>query len=192
MNHLRRAAIRRRAFTFVEMMVVAAVLAVFATVVIPQLASADRPSAESLRSLLEADLRRARTEALARAMPVSLVVAADGSGWWLADGASPASAMTGTRRTFGRGALSANPETRLLVQPTVDGDPPSAGTSQGAVADAAIRVLASFDALGSRDDAAPQVELRHGGERLARWTLPAGRSRFEHERIGRLLGRDPA
>lgn len=159
----------RRAFTFVEMMVVAAILAVFATIVIPQLASADRPSPESLRSMLEADLRRARTEALARAVPVSVVVAADGSGWWLADDASPATAMPGTQRVFGRGALAANPDTRVLVTAPEEDDSPANSP----------RVLASFNALGSRDDATPQVELRQAGERLARWTLPAGRVRFE-------------
>ena len=42
------------------------------------------------------------------------------------------------------------------------------------------RVFAHFDTLGSRDEGEPTLELRdRDGDRIASWTIPAGRTRFD-------------
>ena len=58
---------RRRGFSFVEIMLVVGLLGLFASLVIPGLASARLPIETPVEHALEADLRQARTEAIARA-----------------------------------------------------------------------------------------------------------------------------
>jgi prepilin-type N-terminal cleavage/methylation domain-containing protein len=165
----RRAA--RGGFTFVEMCVVAAILAVFATLVIPRIASARGSAADSVEQLLEADLRRARTEALARATPIVVVAAHDGSSWWIAEDAQPSTPLTGTQRAFGRGTLVEHGDARL------DATLPNSVSEESNASQP--RIFARFDALGSRDEGIPTLTLTESARRSAQWTLPAGRSRLE-------------
>ncbi|MFM7259866.1 MAG: prepilin-type N-terminal cleavage/methylation domain-containing protein, partial [bacterium] len=59
--------IRHRGFSFVELLVVVGLLGIFASLVIPGLASARLPVATPVEHALEADRCLARTEAIARA-----------------------------------------------------------------------------------------------------------------------------
>ena len=161
----------RTGFTFVEMCVVAAILAVFATLVIPRIASARTSAAASVEQLLEADLRRARTEALARAHPIVVVAAHDGSSWWIAADEEPSTPIAGTMRAFGRGTLVEHGDARLTAA--------LASETGGDHAESAPRIFARFDALGSRDEGIPTLTLTESARRSAQWTLPAGRSRLE-------------
>lgn len=162
---------RRRGFTFIELCVVTAILAVFATLVIPRIASARGSAASSVEQLLEADLRRARTEALARAQPIVVVAAADGSAWWIAEGTRPSTPIAGAMRVFGRGALVEHADARLSAALPIDDAAGSDPTEP--------RAFARFDALGSRDEGIPTLTLTESSRRSAQWTLPAGRSRLE-------------
>jgi len=157
---------RRRGFSFIEVMVATAVIGVFALLVLPGLANASRPMGQPVREMLDADLRRARTESMVRGEPVVMVAAADGSGWWLAAASTPARAIDGTYRAFGRGGLGPMKGVTLLVK----GDEAT---------DERFRVFAEFDTLGSRDEGVPAFELRdRDGTRVESWTLPAGRTRL--------------
>lgn len=169
---MRKPARAGRAFTMVEMLVVAAVVAVFASLVIPSLAGAGTPSASVLEPVLEADLQRARTEAMARGAGVSLVVAADGARWWLAPSKDTSNPFDGTVREFGRGSLVPFAGMRLSL--TADaGDAESNGA----------RTLASFDANGARDESLQTLEFgpRNARNALGRWSLAPGRTRLTRE-----------
>jgi len=155
-----------KGFSFIEVMVAAAVIAVFAMLVVPGLANASRPMGGPVREMLDADLRRARTESMVRGEPVAMVAARDGSGWWLAPAHEPATKIDGTYRGFGRGGLAPLKGATLFVKGDQEGD----GT---------YRVFAEFDTLGSRDEGTPALELRdRDGKPVESWTLPAGRTRL--------------
>ncbi len=162
---------RRRAFTLVELMIVVGVIGVFAGVVIPRMGDGARPIAARVAEILEADLRRARTEALARGGPIVAVAAADGHAWWLAGAKTPATPIDGTERQFGRSGLAPMKGATLTI--TNDDAAEEAAEINGCV------VFASFDALGSRDESTPAFTLHDAtGASLANWTLPAGRTRL--------------
>jgi prepilin-type N-terminal cleavage/methylation domain-containing protein len=162
---------RRRGFSFVEVIVVVGILGIFASLVIPGLASARLPIAAPIEHALEADLRHARTEAIARARPVVLVVARDGSGWWIASETNPGEPIDATLRTFGRGAFSELEGATIAA--SLDGDDPAEGSE-------ANPILARFDATGARDVATASLVLRDAnGARAATWTLPPGRTRLQ-------------
>lgn len=162
----------RRAFTMIEMLVVAAVVAVFASLVIPSLAGAGTPSASVLEPVIEADLQRARTEAMARGKGVSLVVAADGSRWWLAQTKDASTPIDGTMREFGRGSLVPFAGMRLSLTADADDAEPNGA-----------RVLAAFDANGARDESLQTLEFgpRNARKALGRWSLAPGRARLTRE-----------
>ncbi len=159
----------RRGMSFIELMVVLGVLALFAVVVIPGVASAHLPLAQPIQEMLEADLRRARTESLARGEAVVMVAAADGTRWWLALATSPESELAGTQRSFGHGALSAFTNTSLRAQHVVD---------DGIHTDDEQTIVAQFDSLGTRDDAIVELTLSAENANIAQWTLSAGRTRL--------------
>jgi len=156
---------RRRGFTLIEALLVAGIIGIFATLVLPGLAGGSQPPADPVRTMLEADLRRARTEAMMRGEPVVAVARPDGSSWWLGLARSPEVAIDGTRRAFGHGGLASMKGASLLVKDEADATGP--------------RVFATFDALGSRDEGVPTLELRdRSGRAVESWTLPAGRTRL--------------
>lgn len=159
---------QRRAFTIVELLLVAGIIGIFAGLVIPRFADASRPPADPVARLLEADLRRARTEAMALGKPVVAVASQDGASWWLASAASPAQPLAGTERRFGSGGLAPMKGAKLTVK-----------SDDGAREDGS-RIFAHFDTLGSRDEGEPVLELRDArGEPIERWTLSAGRARLQ-------------
>jgi prepilin-type N-terminal cleavage/methylation domain-containing protein len=179
----------RRAFTLIELVVVVAILAVLAAAVLPGLANAATPTARPVVDLLEADLRRAKIEAMSALQPTQLVVAADRRRWWLQplgelgdDRALPSSL-----RAFGFGALSPYEGFTLDIR------------INNVLADAEDVAIAIFDDLGSRD--AREVEITivspatedgngvetdtqmigdgSGAPTQSRWTLEAQRTRFQ-------------
>ncbi|MFM1803128.1 MAG: hypothetical protein RL136_7 [Planctomycetota bacterium] len=157
---------RRRGFTLIELLLVVAIVGVFAGLVLPGLAGGDQGFVRPVESMLEADLKRARSEALASGAPVVAVAAADGSAWWLAPAAQPDRAIAGSRRAFGHGGLAPMKGAHLVVK----------GSGE---TDAGDRILATFDTLGCRDENDAGIELRgRDGARLGSWTLAAGRTRL--------------
>lgn len=157
---------QERGFTFVEMLVVVAILALFAWLVIPGLAGAASPIAGPVETMLEADLQRAKTEAMARATPMVVAANEDGSAWWIAPSGDPTEAIDGSRRIFGHAGLVQYRDTRLDVKSGFG------GLVEG------VRVIAVFDPLGSRDTGTPVLTLRNGGSSIASWTIPAGRTKL--------------
>ena len=164
----------RRAFTMLEMLLVIGLLGLFASVVIPGMSGAQFSSAPLVEGALDADLRLARTEAIARARAVVFVCASDGSAWWIADNASPDIPFDGTLREFGRGTLNTAARATLHIT-TGDG-------SSIRVDNKDARVVARFDALGSRDDNALEFVLHNAeGSQVGAWSLAAGRTRLHRE-----------
>ena len=163
---MRRTRRSRRGFSMVELMLVVAIVGLFAGIVIPNFANGSRPLGQPVAELLNADLRRARTEAMVRNQTVVAVAATDGSAWWLATATDPTTPLDGTLRTFGRGGLASADHAQLLVK-------------GGAEPDDAHRVFATFDPLGSRDDGEATFEMRDShGTAVGRWTLLPGRARL--------------
>ena len=66
----------RRAFTFIEVLVVTVILAILAVVAMPNILSATTPMPEPVGEAIEADLRRARIESISRLEPMVVVVGA--------------------------------------------------------------------------------------------------------------------
>ena len=169
-----------RAFSFVEVLVVAAILGLFASLVIPRLASAKLPQATPVENTLEADLRLARTEAIARARPVVFVLNENGTAWWIAEATNPTEPIDRTRREFGRGALTELDGVTMEIV-SIDFSGQSAATDRPRSVDG-VHVIAKFDALGTRDNDVVQLNARDGyGSSIATWTLPAGRTRLQRE-----------
>lgn len=159
-----------RGFTFVEVLVVVGILGLFASLVIPRLASAKLPVATPVENTLEADLRLARTEAIARARTIAFVIAEDGAAWWIAEATNPTEPIERTRREFGRGALTELDGVTIAVESSDHG---SVSKLQS------VHVIATFDALGTRDTGVVELLARDArGSHIARWTLPAGRTRL--------------
>ena len=157
----------RRAFTMLELLLVVGLLTLFASIVIPGLSSAPESIAPPVEAALDADLRLARTEAIARAQPVVLATSMNGDSWWIAARETPDVPIEGSLREFGRGTLVAARGAELHVQ----------GESVRETANTLI--VAQFDALGSRDEGALVLSLQSaGGKPLTEWTLAAGRTRL--------------
>lgn len=151
-----------RGFTFVELAVVVGIVAVFATLVIPSLAGASRPTGRPFQTLLESDLQRARTESVVRGEGIVVIADADGLGWRIARERDPGTPLDGVARRIGKTVLAPFKGCTL----TVKGEE-SDGT------------IARYDALGTRDGAEPALLLRDpAGETIGSWTLPAGRTRL--------------
>jgi prepilin-type N-terminal cleavage/methylation domain-containing protein len=169
-----------RGFSFVEVLVVAGILGLFASLVIPRLASAKLPQATPVENTLEADLRLARTEAIARARPVVFVLTENGAAWWIAEATNPTEPIDRTRREFGRGALTELDGVRVeIVSSSFNGQLASSDRARNADGG---RVIATFDALGTRDNDVVQFNARDAhGSLIATWTLPAGRTRLHRE-----------
>lgn len=163
---MRRPSRHRRGFSMVELMLVVAIVGLFAGIVIPNFANGSRPLGQPVADMLNADLRRARTEAMVRNQPVVAVAARDGSAWWLATASDPTAPIDGTLRTFGRGGLAPADRAQLIVKGVAETDDDQ-------------RVFALFDALGSRDDGEATFEMRDAqGSVVGRWTLLPGRARL--------------
>lgn len=159
---------RSAGFTFVELAVVVGIVALFATMVIPSLAGASAPTGAPLQTVLESDLQRARTESIVRGEAMLVVADTDGAGWRIATARNPGAAVDGAARRLGHGALAPFRGCRLLVR---GGESLDEG-----------RVVARYDALGTRDDSEPAVLLQDGRDAtISSWTLPAGRTRLERE-----------
>lgn len=166
---------RARAFTMMEVLVVAAILGLFASIVIPRFAAAREPVATLIEHTLEADLRLARTEAIARVRPVSLVISEDRHSWWIADHASLDTPIGGAVRTCGQGTLYELAHVTLTVKRDDNGS--NSTTPRGA------SVVATFDALGARDGATVDLAARdESGTIAGEWTILAGRTRLSHLR----------
>jgi len=153
---------QRRGFSFIELMVVVGIIGLFAGVVIPGLAASTKPLADPVAQVLEADLLRARTEAMMRGESVVAVASPTGDGWWIARASAVDEPIDGTLRVFGRGGFAAQQGLKLVVPQQDD-----------------ARVFARFDSLGARDEGVPTLELKDAhGASLATWRLDAGRAKL--------------
>lgn len=163
-----RPAVRRSAFTLVEVLVVAVILAIMAALVTPTLTNASAPLPDSVRVLLETDMRRTSAEAVARMQPVVVVIGADRTSWWIASAASPETAFAGTKRVFGNGTLLAFQGYQLAVE--ING----AAASGGDVA------AVTFDPLGGRDETTVRIGVVAPSqtEPDPLWTLEPRRTKF--------------
>ncbi len=168
---------QRRAFTLIEMLVVIGLLSLFATIVIPGLSAARLSSAPLLEGALDADLRLARSEALARGREVLMMHADDGTAWWLAESANPDVPLEGTLRELGRGTLNSASHATLAM---VTSDESLTAISHGGSYGVAHGV-ARFDALGSRDEGTLEITLTEKGAASESWTLAAGRTRLHRD-----------
>ena len=152
---------RRNGFSFIELMVVVGIIGLFAGVVIPGLAASTKPLAEPVAQVLEADLLRARTEAMMRGETMVAVASPTGDGWWIARASAVDEPIDGTLRVFGRGGFAEQQGLTFVVQQE----------------DA--RVFAQFDSLGARDEGVPTLVLKdQRGASLATWRLDAGRAKL--------------
>ena len=160
-----------RAFTLIEVLVVALILAIMAALVTPTLTNASAPLPHSIATLLEIDMRRASAEAVARMAPTVIVVGDERNGWWIAPEATPAAEIPGTRRLFGNGTLLPFAGYALTVE--LDGSAPDSGDA----------VLVRFDALGARDAGLVEIGITAPAETQpqASWTLEPQRTKFSIE-----------
>jgi prepilin-type N-terminal cleavage/methylation domain-containing protein len=169
----------RGAFTLIEVLVVVSIIAILAAVVVPRLSSAATPAPRPVADVLEADLRRARIEAMSSLTPTQLVVSADRARWWLqpTGGLGDDQAIASSLRAFGFGTLG--PYGGYTLEIRIGGDL----APEGDVA------IATFDDLGTRDNqtvevslVAPQgegLEISTLGEgETTTWTLDAQRTRL--------------
>lgn len=117
----------RRAFSLVEVLIVVLVLAILASLVVPSLANATAPLPRTIADLLEADFRRARTEAIGTVREMQMVVGADRDRWWLQPSGplEPARAVPASMRILGNDNLA--PFAGIRLEPTIDGRTPSNG-----------------------------------------------------------------
>ena len=160
-----------RAFTMIEALLVAGLIGLFASIVIPGLSNAALPIAAPVEAAIEADLRLARTEALARARAVEFVVGDGGTRWWIADASDPSTPVSNTLREFGRGTLHAMSGATIEVTNPFEVDPQQSNLHGS--------VIARFDALGTRDEGVATITLRDkNGAAAGHWKLPAGRTRL--------------
>ncbi|MBI1304531.1 MAG: prepilin-type N-terminal cleavage/methylation domain-containing protein [Phycisphaera sp.] len=171
----RRGALRRRprrAFTFIEVMLVAAILAILAVVTMPNLLSATTPMPEPVGDAIEADLRRARIESISRLEPMVVVVGAARDRWWIARAAEPNEPLAGAIRVFGSGTLG--PYIGHTIDIMVDSEVAEANENA---------TIARFDQFGSRDAGQVTVTLRRFALEkeatvAANWVLEPQRTRL--------------
>lgn len=162
---------RMRGFTLVELLIVAVVLAVLASIVVPTLGSATAPLPRPLADLIEHDLRRARIESIGQVREMMVVVGRDRDRWWIqtADAAGAQGALPNSVRILGRGTLA--PFEGLALQLRVDGATPPSGDA----------VIAAYTAQGVRDNRTVDVTLvdQAEGATVARWRIASQRSRLQ-------------
>lgn len=117
----------RRAFSLIEVLIVVLVLAILASLVVPSLANATAPLPRTIADLLEADFRRARTEAIGTVREMHMVVGADRDRWWLQPSGplEPVRALPASMRVLGNDNLA--PFAGIRLEPTIDGRTPSTG-----------------------------------------------------------------
>lgn len=76
---------RHRAFTMIELMLSLSVLAIACALIIPLSGSTTLARADAAARILRADIEYAQVRTIAHPNdPVSIVLAEDGSGWWVA------------------------------------------------------------------------------------------------------------
>jgi prepilin-type N-terminal cleavage/methylation domain-containing protein len=162
----------RRAFTFIEVLVVTVILAILAVVAMPNLLSAATPMPEPVGEAIEADLRRARIESISRLEPMVVVVGAARDRWWIARAAEPNEPLAGAIRVFGSGTLS--PFIGHTLQIAIGTDTPADNESV---------IIATFDQFGTRDAGQVTVTLRRftlesEPTTVANWMLEPQRTRL--------------
>jgi prepilin-type N-terminal cleavage/methylation domain-containing protein len=162
----------RRAFTFIEVLVVTVILAILAVVAMPNLLSAATPMPEPVGEAIEADLRRARIESISRLEPMVVVVGAARDRWWIARAAEPNEPLAGAFRIFGSGTLS--PFIGHTLQIAIGTDTPADNESV---------IIATFDQFGTRDAGQVTVTLRRftlesEPTTVANWMLEPQRTRL--------------
>ena len=164
----------RRAFTLIEILLVVLVVAILASLVIPNLANATAPLPRTIADLLEADFRRARTEAIGTVREMHMVLDADRDRWWLQPSGpvDQARALPASMRVLGQGNLASFAGLRL--EPTIDGR--TAPT--GAVA------FAIFGTDGLRTNSRLELALvaSAGAETLIQWRVQPQRSQVAEVR----------
>lgn len=162
----------RRAFTFIEVLVVTVILAILAVVAMPNLLSAATPMPEPVGEAIEADLRRARIESISRLEPMVVVVGAARDRWWVARAAEPNEPLAGAIRVFGSGTLS--PFIGHTLQIAIGTDTPADNESV---------IIATFDQFGTRDAGQVTLSLRRftlekEPSAVANWVLEPQRTRL--------------
>lgn len=173
----RRRAGSHAAFTLVEVLIVAIILGILASVVVPSLGSASTPIPRSIADLIELDLRRARIESIGAVRETSLIVGKSGDSWWLQSVGKPdpANALPSSMRRLGSGNLAPFAGYALEIK------------FNGALAPDEEVAVAIFDANGTRDSATIELTLRSSARHktpspdddssvLARWRLDAQRT----------------
>ncbi len=81
---------KHRAFTMIEMLISLSVLAIACAMIIPLSGSTTLARADAAARILRADIEYAQVRTIAHPDdPVSLVLAEDGSGWWVARSSDP-------------------------------------------------------------------------------------------------------
>jgi prepilin-type N-terminal cleavage/methylation domain-containing protein len=158
-----------KAFTLIEILLVALILAVMASLVVPTLASASAPLNEQVSALLDADLRRGRLNSMGAMQRTVLVVGRDRDRWWLqpAGAISEDRAIDASLRVLGIGNLAPFNDYRLEVS--------LAGTG----APAGDVVVATFDLEGNRDTGEIGFQLvgPESDKPLAEWMVRPERTR---------------
>ncbi|MEY3142676.1 MAG: hypothetical protein RLY21_1169 [Planctomycetota bacterium] len=160
----------RRAFSLIEIVIVVLVLAILASLVVPSLANATAPLPRTIADLLEADFRRARTEAIGTVREMQMVVGADRDRWWLQPTGplDAARAMPTSLRILGNGNLA--PFAGIRLEPTIDGRIPSNG----------LVAFAIFSTEGLRSDSQLELALvaTATAQTLIQWRVQPQRSQL--------------
>jgi hypothetical protein len=110
------------------------------------------------------------------------VVTENGTAWWIAEATNPTEPIDRTRREFGRGALTELDGVTIdITSSDLNGQLASSDRPRN---ENGAHVVATFDALGTRDDDVVQFNARDAqGSLIATWTLPAGRTRLHREEV---------
>ena len=176
----RRARCRRcppTGFTLVEILIVAVILGILASVVVPSLGSASSPIPRPIADLLELDMRRARIESIGAVRETNLVIGKSRDSWWLQSVGKPdpTRALPSSMRQFGSGNLA--PFAGHALEVKFDGAP----------APDEEAVIAIFDENGTKSGVTVEIVLRPstretpaGNDKdtsvLARWRIDPQRT----------------